>query len=85
MWFLRNATSSGVADLTFSYGAGISGGAAVVGDWDGDGDDTIGIYRPSDGMWFLRNTTSSGVADLTFSYGAGISGGAAVVGDWDGL
>ena len=84
MWFLRNDNSDGVADLTFSYGAGISGGVPVVGDWDGDGDDTIGIYRSSDGMWFLRNTNTSGVADLTFSYGAGISGGVPVVGDWDG-
>ena len=84
MWFLRNANSSGMADLTFSYGAGISDGVAATGDWDGDGTDTIGIYRPSDGMWFLRNDNSGGVADLTFSYGAGISGGVAVVGDWNG-
>ena len=84
LWFLRNDNSTGVADLTFSYGDGIIGGTRVVGDWDGDGDDTIGIYRSSDGMWFLRNDNSTGVADLTFSYGDGISGGVPVVGDWDG-
>jgi len=82
MWFLRNENTSGVADLTFSYGAGV-GGVPVVGDWDGDGTDTIGLYRPSDGMWFLRNANSSGTAHLTFSYGAGISGAVTVVGDWN--
>ena len=83
LWFLRNANSSGVADLTFSYGAGISGAMPVAGDWDGDGFDSIGLYRPSDGMWFLRNVNAMGGADLTFSYGAGISGAIPVAGDWD--
>ena len=84
MWFLRNDNSGGVADLTFSYGAGISGAIPVVGDWNNDDTDTIGLYQPSTGLWFLRNTNTSGVADLTFSYGAGVSGGVPVVGDWDG-
>jgi len=82
-WFLRNSNDGGVANLTFSYGAGISGGVPVVGDWDGNGTDTIGIYAP-DGTWFLRNDNSGGAADLTFSYGAGITDGVPLVGDWDG-
>jgi len=44
----------------------------VVGDWDGDGDDTIGIYEPSTGLWLLPNASSTGAADLTFGYGADI-------------
>ena len=83
VWFLRNTNSSGPADLTFSYGAGLSDVTPVVGDWNNDGTDTIGLYRASDGMWFLRNANSSGGADLTFSYGAGITGAIPVVGDWD--
>ena len=83
LWSLRNTNDSGPADLTFSYGAGISGGSPVAGDWDRNFEDSIGIYDPSTGLWYLRNTNDSGPADLTFSYGAGISGGSPVAGDWD--
>ena len=83
LWFLRNDNSSGMADLTFSYGAGLSDVTPVAGDWNNHATDTIGLYRASDGIWFLRNSNSSGGADLTFSYGAGISGAVPVVGDWN--
>ncbi|MEO7573632.1 MAG: RHS repeat-associated core domain-containing protein, partial [Acidimicrobiales bacterium] len=34
-------------------------------DWDGDGDDTIGIYRPTTNTYQLRNTYNGGAADIT--------------------
>ncbi len=52
----------------------------LVGDWDGDGDDTPAIYQ--NGAWYLRNTNGEGPADLVLSYGA--AGYVPVVGDWDG-
>src|SRR3990172_12196821 len=33
---------------------------AVPGDWDGNGSDTVGIWRPSDWTWHLRNQNSTG-------------------------
>jgi hypothetical protein len=51
-----------------------------VGDWNGDGKDTIGVFRS--GRWFLRNTNTTGVADQTFSYG--LPDDVPVVGDWNG-
>jgi hypothetical protein len=80
-WFLRNQNSSGPpTTAAFTYGA--PGWTPVVGDWDRDGDSTIGVYAP-DGTWFLRNTNSAGAPDLApFVYGG--PGFLPVVGDWNG-
>jgi len=53
-----------------------------VGDWDGDGDDTVGIYRAALGEWFLKNTNEAGFADLNFVYG--LVNEKPLAGDWDG-
>src|SRR5262249_7778025 len=55
----------------------------VVGDWNGDGIDTIGVVDPTTGTWYLRNENSPGAPDIEpFRYGA--PGWTPVVGDWDG-
>ncbi|HLL67807.1 MAG TPA: hypothetical protein VK453_19140 [Micromonosporaceae bacterium] len=54
----------------------------VTGDWDGDGDDTIGLYNQWTATWYLRNTNTAGAPDLCFRYG--VPGDLPVVGDWDG-
>ncbi|HKG22770.1 MAG TPA: PQQ-dependent sugar dehydrogenase, partial [Blastocatellia bacterium] len=76
--FLKNQNTSGFADVVITYG--VPQDIPIAGDWDGDGDDTIGIYR--DGTFFLKNSNTNGNADLTFAFG--ISGDLPVVGDWDG-
>jgi hypothetical protein len=65
---------------TFFYG--IPEDIPLVGDWDCDGDDTVGMFRPSNGYVYLRNTNDFGPADITFWYGIG--GDVPFVGDWDG-
>jgi uncharacterized repeat protein (TIGR03803 family) len=77
-WYLKNSTAPGAADLVFPYGDPLD--QAVKGDWDGDGDDTVGIYR--DGVFFLKNTNGPGNADLVIGFGA--PGDIPVAGDWDG-
>jgi hypothetical protein len=80
-YYLRNSNSSGVANITVTFGGG---GAVfpIVGDWDGDGDDTIGLVAlGSPNRYFLRNSNTSGIADITATYG---SGGYPLIGDWDG-
>src|SRR4029079_13766420 len=47
-WFLRNTNTPGNADVTFTYG-GTPTLVAIKGDWDGDGDDTPGLYNPATG------------------------------------
>ncbi|MBI4915255.1 MAG: VCBS repeat-containing protein [Acidobacteria bacterium] len=77
-WYLKNSNTPGAADLVFPYGDPAD--QAVKGDWDGDGDDTVGIYR--DGVFFLKNTNGPGNADLVIGFGA--PGDIPVAGDWDG-
>lgn len=53
--------ATGSADLEFFYGN--PGDRVLAGDWDGDGDDTIGAYRPSNGTLYINLENSSGPAD----------------------
>jgi PKD repeat protein len=71
MWFLNGDS--------FIYGQ--YGDTPLLGDWDGDGITTVGVYR--NGYFFLRNTNTGGVADVVFTYG-NPTGDLPVVGDWDG-
>jgi hypothetical protein len=79
-WYLRNSNNSGVADLEFTYGG--SEMVFVTGDWNGDGIDTPGAYKPSTGQWYLRNSNTPGAADLEFTFG-GCCEMQPVVGDWN--
>jgi PKD repeat protein len=81
---LRNANSSGPADMTFVFGTPGAGWLPVAGDWNGDGVDTIGLYDPRTGTFHLRNSNSAGAPDLTFSFLEFGPGWRPVAGDWDG-
>ncbi|MGH2603528.1 MAG: hypothetical protein ACRDJ9_29605, partial [Dehalococcoidia bacterium] len=59
----------GVAQYSGYYGN--PGDRFVVGDWDGDGRDSFGIFRPSEGTFYLSNTVGQGEADLTVTFGTG--------------
>src|SRR5262249_20413549 len=83
-FFLRNSNTSGVADITFDYGPGGLGWLPLVGDWNGDGTDSVGLYAPASSTFFLRNSNTGGVADVTFGFGAGGAGWIPITGDWDG-
>ncbi|MEE6283343.1 ThuA domain-containing protein, partial [Georgenia sp. MJ170] len=51
-----------------------------VGDWDGDGTDSIAVRRGNE--FFVSNAPRGGDADWTFRYGR--PGDVVLVGDWDG-
>ena len=76
--YLKNSNVSGFADVAINYG--LPGDYPVVGDWDGDGDATIGIYRQ--GSFYLRNENTIGFADIVFAFGQ--PGDQPIAGDWDG-
>jgi hypothetical protein len=74
-----NSGGLGAADFSFTFGG--PGDTPLVGDFDGDGVDTAGIFRPSTGLVALSNTHSS-VVDYQYYFGG--SGDKVLVGDWDG-
>ena len=53
----------------------------LVGDWTGDGIDTIGLYNPATGYFYLRNSNTTGVGDITFFYGDPTQNWTPVAGD----
>jgi hypothetical protein len=51
----------------------------VAGDWDGDGDDTVAVYRPGDGRFYVNLENAPGAADFSrlvgrYSYAAAGTG-----------
>ncbi|MFQ3590923.1 MAG: serine hydrolase domain-containing protein, partial [Chloracidobacterium sp.] len=76
--YLKFENSSGFADLNFLYGQAQD--LPVAGDWDGDGLQSVGIFRQ--GQFFLKNTNGPGFADISFDFGE--PGDIPVAGDWNG-
>jgi parallel beta-helix repeat protein len=95
-FYLRNhngpegANDQGYADVVFTFGPAHSKDIPVVGDWNGDGTESIGLYDPATSTFYLRNSnslqgpTDHGYADIVFNYGAPDSHMLPVTGDWDG-
>ena len=85
-WRVSNANAeqlSTSARVFASYRWGRAGDLPVVGDWDGDGTQTVGVVRPSaarnSNHFLLRNSDGS-VVDFWY----GRHGDRLVVGDWNG-
>jgi hypothetical protein len=97
-WYLGNSLAAGYATWTFGFGdpdrthgQEDANWMPLVGDWDGNGIDTVGLFDPATCTWYLRNSLSGGYADVTFSYGDpdlthghGDANWIPVVGDWNG-
>ena len=85
-WRVSNANAeqrSTSARVFTSYRWGRKGDIPVVGDWDGDGTQTVGVVRPSaarnSNQLLLRNSDGR-VANFWY----GTKGDRLVMGDWDG-
>ena len=76
--YLKNKNDTGFADAALNYG--LPGDYPVVGDWDGNGTVTIGIYR--DGYFYLKNANTLGFAEVVFPFGQ--PGDQPIAGDWNG-
>ncbi len=64
----------------FYYGT--PGDLAMACDWNGDGIDTVGLYRPTDGFLYLRNSNNQGPGEIEIFYGEPAD--IPVCGDWNG-
>jgi hypothetical protein len=81
-FFFRYSATNGIADVSSQFGAGSP--VPLVGDWDGNGTYTQGIYDPATSTFFLKNSNTPGIADIIAGFGAPGQGLMPVVGDWDG-
>ena len=76
------SNDGGLGAAEFSYVFGNPGDRPFVGDFDGDGFDTVGLHRESTGLVYFRNSHTQGIADHQFIYGN--PGDQIVAGDWNG-
>jgi hypothetical protein len=76
-----NATDSPGTIVTL----GDAGDVPLIGDWNGDGVDTPGVFRgvAANGRWGLATTNGPGAVTAD-GFAFGISTDTPVVGDWDG-
>jgi len=76
-WYLRNSNSTGPSDGSFPFGS--AGDQALSCDWNGDGYDSIGVFRS--GTFYLRNSNSRGSHHISFRFGN--ASDIALCGDFD--
>jgi hypothetical protein len=79
VFYLRNSNSAGVADITVGFG-GDPSDRPVVGDWNGDTVDTVGVYRSSTGWFYL--SSSNTVPDAPYQVLLGNPGDTPFAGKW---
>jgi hypothetical protein len=77
---LRNALGAGSADYTIAYGT--AGDVPLGGDWNQDGEHSVGVYRASDGKFHVSSHNTNGAVADDGSYALGAAGDLPVTGDW---
>ncbi|MCK6210765.1 hypothetical protein KZX45_09450 [Georgenia sp. EYE_87] len=76
--FFLNDAWTAKANHLFQYGRHTD--QVLVGDWDGDGSDTIMVRRGN--LYYVNNKLGGGEAERVFAYGR--ADDVVLVGDWDG-
>lgn len=82
-FFLRGARPGWAEtepDVEVTFGAPLA--TPLVGDWDGDGSQTVGVFDPGSRTFRLRSSSTAGDGDVEVVFGQ--AGDLPVVGDWDG-
>jgi len=87
-WWALDADGNGqwsdTSDTFYLFSSGETA-IPIVGDWNGDGTDKIGLYHPSNGWWGLDadgNGAWSDASDLGYTFGGGTASWP-IVGDWN--
>ncbi len=81
-FYLHNSNSSGSADEAYAFGT--NGDIPLACNWNGNsnGNDTGGVFRPSNNTFYMRYSNSAGGVDASATIGG--SGDLPLCGDWNG-
>jgi hypothetical protein len=81
-WNLRNSIGAGPADIQFSFGNACTD-KPIVGDWNGDGTDTIGVFGQGPNGWgsWAEMPRNCGGSVTPFYYGSYAD--IPITGDWN--
>ena len=74
------ANDGGLGSADLSYVFGNPGDKPFVGDFDANGEDTVGLHRDSTGFVYFRNSHTQGNANAQFFFGD--PGDRLMTGDW---
>jgi hypothetical protein len=78
---LRNFNTAGPPNITVGPGFNQAGDLPVTGDFDGDGTDTTGVFRPANGAFILSDRIDGSPTSVFFF---GQPGDLPIAGDWNG-
>jgi hypothetical protein len=84
-FYLKDVVEDGntKADHIVRFGPpDFAGWVPVAGDWDGDGNDGIGLYEGKTSTFFLNNELTDSSTDIRFDYGPNDKGWLPLVGSW---
>jgi len=86
-WFLTNGVNgqnvnNSFPPAAFQFFLGQVGDLPVAGDWNGDGFDTVGVFRTGNSTWFLSNGFLGVIDFKPFIFGS--LGSLPIAGDWNG-
>jgi hypothetical protein len=82
VFYLRLSNSAGAVERQFVFG--VRRDLPIVGDWDGDGIDSVGTFRRHWGQFWLNGAGNTRPPAPTIRIPFGRPGDKPVVGDWDG-
>ncbi|MFZ2631538.1 MAG: hypothetical protein WA081_04675 [Desulfosalsimonadaceae bacterium] len=83
-FYLKNDLAGGTADTNFRFGPKNSSWVPVVGDWNGNGQATVGFYDSTQSRFYLKNSNAGGNSDVVFGFGPKLKNWIPISGDWDG-
>jgi endonuclease/exonuclease/phosphatase family metal-dependent hydrolase len=66
-WALRTSNAPGAPQITAVFGNPTD--LPIVGDWNFDGVDTLGVYRPTTGQFFLSDSNTAPTVAYAFTFG----------------
>jgi hypothetical protein len=82
-FYLRNENSTGPANIAVYMPYALAADLPIVGVWEGNGVDTVGLYRPSKARYLLQDANvPESAPDIVFTLG--LAGDTPIAGDWNG-
>jgi hypothetical protein len=63
---------------------GAIGDLPLAGDWDGDGTDEVGLFRPATNVFYLDLNGDGAITAADAKFAMGNSGDLPLIGDWNG-
>lgn len=83
LFVVRNPVSDS-HNLAFQFGWAGPSWRPLIGDWNNDGTETVGLFDSTSGMFYLRDRLQFGYADQEFCLDEVPADSLPVAGDWDG-